>query len=87
MSRHFFAIFTVLALLGAGCGSDEPETSGGGAPAITVGEEPYENGGADGSGADGEEERAPRGGIAAGPDTREPGDRPYGDSEFKPPRE
>ena len=87
MSRRFFAFFTVTALLGAGCGSDKPERSTGGAPAVTVGERAYENGGADGSGADGEEERAPRGGIAAGPDTAEPGDRPYGDAEFKPPRE
>ena len=74
-----------LALVGAGCGEEEPETSSGGAPAITSGA-PYELGGADGSGADGEEENAERGGIAAGPDTREPGDRPDGDSEFKPPR-
>ena len=69
----------------AGCGEEDPERSSGGAPAITN-VLPYELGGADGSGADGEEERAERGGIAAGPDTREPGDRPYGDSATKPPR-
>jgi hypothetical protein len=86
MSRHFSAVLVAIALLAAGCGSEDPEPSSGGAPAVTSGGA-YELGGADGSGADGLEEDAPRGGIAAGPDTREPGDRPDGDSEFKPPRE
>jgi hypothetical protein len=86
MSRHFFAVLIATALLGSGCGSEEPEPSSGGAPAVTSGEA-YERGGADGSGADGEERDAPRGGVAAGPDTEEPGDRPDGDSEFKPPRD
>ena len=86
MPRHALAALLALALLGAGCGEEEPERSTGGAPAVTS-ERPYELGGADGSGADGREERAPRGGIAAGPDTEEPGDRPDGDSEFKPPRQ
>ena len=84
-SRHFLALLLASGLLGAGCGDEEPERSSGGAPAVTSGQ-PYELGGADGSGADGKEENAPRGGIAAGPDTKEPGDRPDGDSEFKPPR-
>ncbi|HEX8085535.1 MAG TPA: hypothetical protein VF529_14680 [Solirubrobacteraceae bacterium] len=85
MSRHLLAALLAAGLLAGGCGDKEPEPSSGGAPAVTSGE-PYELGGADGSGADGEEKDAPRGGIAAGPDTKEPGDRPDGDSEFKPPR-
>ena len=85
MPRHLLAALFTVALVAAGCGEGDPERTRGGAPAITSGE-PYELGGADGSGADGEEERAPRGGIAAGPDTREPGDSPYGDSPIKPPR-
>ena len=84
-SRHLLAVLLAFAPATAGCGEKEPERSTGGAPAVTVGT-PYELGGADGSGADGKEENAPRGGIAAGPDTKEPGDRPDGDSEFKPPR-
>ena len=86
MSRHVLAALLSAAALAAGCGEEEPEPSSGGAPAVTSGEA-YELGGADGSGADGLEERAPRGGVAAGPDTREPGDREYCDSEFKPPRD
>ncbi len=85
MQRHLVAALLAVALLGAGCGEEDPEPSGGGAPAVTSGE-PYELGGADGSGADGSEENAPRGGIAAGPDTKEPGDQPFGDSAQKPPR-
>lgn len=85
MPRHLLAALLAAGLLAAGCGDAEPETSSGGAPAVTSGA-PYELGGADGSGADGEEKEAARGGIAAGPDTKEPGDRPSGDSEFKPPR-
>ena len=90
MPRHALlaalAAALAAALLAAGCGEKEPKTSSGGAPAITTGE-PYELGGADGSGADGEERKAPLGGVASGPDTREPGDRDDGDSEFKPPRD
>ena len=89
MPRHVLAPLAApllgLALLAGGCGDEEPKPSSGGAPAITV-EQAYELGGADGSGADGKEEKADRGGIAAGPDTKEPGDKPDGDSEFKPPR-
>ncbi len=85
MPRHLLAALTTAALIGAGCGSEEPRQTSGGAPAVTSGE-PYELGGADGSGADGTEETAPRGGVSAGPDTKEPGDRPDGDSQFKPPR-
>ncbi|HEX8207850.1 MAG TPA: hypothetical protein VF587_17420 [Solirubrobacteraceae bacterium] len=86
MSRHFLALLLAASLFAAGCGKEEPEPSSGGAPAVTTGG-PYELGGADGSGADGLEKDAPRGGIAGGPDTEEPGDRPDGDSEFKPPRD
>lgn len=84
MPRHLLAALLAAGLLAAGCGEGEPEASEGGAPAVTV-VEPYELGGADGSGADGTEDTAPRGGIAAGPDTTEPGDNPDGDSEFTPP--
>jgi hypothetical protein len=84
MPRHALLAALAAALLAAGCGEKEPKTSSGGAPAITTGE-PYELGGADGSGADGEEKQDPRGGIAAGPDTKEPGDQPFGDSEQRPP--
>ena len=83
--RPLAAALLAAALLGAGCGDEEPEPTTGGAPAVTSGA-PYELGGADGSGADGSEEDAPRGGVAAGPDTKEPGDQPFGDAEQKPPR-
>lgn len=86
MSHRLSAALLALALFAAGCGSEEPKPSSGGAPAVTSGDA-FELGGADGSGADGSEESAPRGGVSAGPDTKEPGDRPGGDSEFKPPRE
>lgn len=85
MQRHLVAALLAVALLAAGCGEGDPEPSSGGAPAVTSGSA-YELGGADGSGADGLEEDAARGGIAAGPDTKEPGDQPFGDSEQKPPR-
>ncbi len=83
--RHLAATLLVAALAAAGCGEGEPEPSTGGAPAVTSGDA-YELGGRDGSGADGLEEPEPRGGIAAGPDTKEPGDQPDGDAEQKPPR-
>ena len=86
MPRHLIAALIAAALLAGGCGEEDPDPSSGGAPAVTSGDA-YELGGADGSGADGEERDAPRGGVAAGPDTKEPGDRPDGDSEFKPPRD
>ena len=85
MPRHLLAALLATGLVAVGCGDEEPDASSGGAPAVTSGL-PYELGGADGSGADGLEERAPRGGIAAGPDTKEPGDTPDGDREFKVPR-
>ena len=85
MSRHALAALLALALLAGGCGSEDPDPSSGGAPAVTSGDA-FELGGADGSGADGEERDAPRGGIAAGPDTREPGDSKGADEQFGPPR-
>ena len=85
MPRHLVTALLALALLAGGCGSKDPEPSEGGAPAVTSGQA-FELGGADGSGADGEEKDSPRGGIAAGPDTREPGDTEYGDSRQAPPR-
>ena len=82
MPRHVLtAALLALALVAGGCGEDEAETTEGGAPAVTVGGEAFERGAADGSGADGLEEDAPRGGIAGGPDTKEPGDDPDGDDD------
>ena len=87
------AVLCVLAAsaLAAGCGgSDETTTqaSPGDVPGITTpgSEREYENGGADGSGADGAETAEPRGGIAAGPDHKEPGDAEGADTRFSPPR-
>ena len=85
MPRHLLAALLTAALLAAGCGDEDPAPTTGGAPAVTSGDA-FELGGADGSGADGSEETAPRGGVSAGPDTKEPGDRPDGDGQFKPPR-
>ena len=77
----------LLAVLAAGCGSEVEMIRGDDAPSVTVpGGAVYENGGADGSGADGSESRQDRGGIGAGPDTPEPGDSPGADTQFKPPR-
>jgi hypothetical protein len=75
----------------AGCGEDVPEREvQRELPGITIGEggqyeAPYEAGGADGSGADGEEKRDSRGGVAGGPDTKEPDERPRGDESTQPP--
>jgi hypothetical protein len=79
------ALLFATALL-AGCGGDEKavtSASPDAAPAITVPgtDWTYENGGADGSGADGREASDARGGIAAGPDTPAPGDRPGADAQ------
>jgi hypothetical protein len=85
------AIALVLAAAAAplsGCG-DEPEPiRGEEAPAITSPGTtiPYENGGADGSGADGSEQTNDRGGIAGGRDTKEPGTDVDADKELSPPR-
>ena len=82
MTRHLLATLLAAAVLGvAGCGDEDPEPSIGGAPAVTIGDQPYEDGGADGSGADGAEKANPRGGIAGGHDEPEPTDRPDGDEQ------
>lgn len=70
----------------AGCGQSVPDRPvNRDIPGVVVGGRQYENGGADGSGADGKEVDAPRGGIAAGPDNREPGESKLGDESTKPP--
>ena len=63
--------------------------SPGGIPAVTTPGSgvAYETGGGDGSGADGSERERARGGVAAGQDSNEPGERPGADAEIKPPRE
>jgi hypothetical protein len=63
---------TLAALtLTAGCGEDVEPIPASNAPAVTSPETgiPYEDGGGDGSGADGLRERERRGGVAAGPDS------------------
>jgi hypothetical protein len=74
MTRHALAALLAAAFLAGGCGEEDPDPSSGGAPAVTVGDQPYESGGADGSGADGRNDTDPRGGISAGPDTKQPDD-------------
>ena len=67
------SVLLVAILLLAGCGEDVPDRAvERDTPAVTS---PgtglaYENGGGDGSGADGSENSNPRGGIAAGPDNK-----------------
>lgn len=92
LRRPLVSVLALGALAIAGCGGDDTKTvteaSPGDQPGITTpnsGRE-YENGGADGSGADGVEEPEQRGGIAAGADSPEPGDQKGADSQFKPPR-
>ena len=90
--RHLPATAIALAIAAAaplaGCGDEAEPIRGEEAPAITAPGTtfPYENGGADGSGADGREQPDPRGGIAAGHDTTEPGTDVDADTEFSPPR-
>ena len=80
------------SVLAAGCGGGDAETttqaSPGDVPGITTprSEREYENGGADGSGADGVEAEEQRGGIAAGSDHKEPGDSEGADTRHSPPR-
>ena len=70
------ALLVAASLAVSACGSDEPEPTGGGAPAITAPGRGIasEDGGGDGSGADGRNDANPRGGIAAGPDSPAPSD-------------
>lgn len=92
LRRPLVSGLALSALAIAGCGGDDTKTvteaSPGDQPGITTPNSgrAYENGGADGSGADGVEEPEQRGGIAAGPDSPEPGDQKGADSQFKPPR-
>jgi hypothetical protein len=71
MRRASIILVSVLCL--AGCGDDVPDRPvDRGTPAVTTGGMAYENGGADGSGADGRESPNARGGIAGGPDDKSP---------------
>jgi hypothetical protein len=71
--RRSLLLLIVLAGL-VGCGDSVPDREVvRGTPGVTVGGKPYQDGGADGSGADGKNIDAPRGGVAAGPDSKEPG--------------
>lgn len=90
--RSLVPVLALAALAVAGCGGEDTKTvteaSPGDQPGLTTpntGRE-YENGGADGSGADGTESPESRGGIAAGPDSPDPGDDEGADSQFSPPR-
>ena len=85
--RLLTALAASAALTVSACGSEKPKVSEGGAPAITTPSgDVYENGGSDGSGADGYERKERRGGIVAGSDSPEPGDSQGADTEFSPPR-
>ena len=67
-----FAVAAVIAALtgAAGCGEEVEAIPARDAPSVTTPGTgiPYENGGADGSGSDGERKRENRGGVAAGKD-------------------
>jgi hypothetical protein len=91
--RATTAALAALALAAAGCGGDDDtrtdtNPSAGAEPGITDREtgRSYESGGADGSGADGLESPEDRGGIAAGPDSPDPGESEGADEQFSPPR-
>ena len=92
LRRSLLSVLALGALAATGCGGDDTKTvteaSPGDVPGITTPntERQYENGGADGSGADGTESPEARGGIAAGPDSPDPGDESGADSQFSPPR-
>jgi hypothetical protein len=78
--RRFPLLLLALAMLAAGCGSDVPNRPADrDAPGLTVGGHSYESGAGDGSGADGTEDKNPRGGVAAGPDTPPPDSQEGGD--------
>jgi hypothetical protein len=86
------AALAALAFVAAGCGENEVDKRSelpAEGPAVTTPNTgvPYEDGGGDGSGADGVEARDRRGGVAASPDSRNPDERPGGDPGFNPPRE
>ena len=70
--RVTFALAAVVCTLAAGCGGEEVEPiPAGDVPAVTSPGTtiPYENGGGDGSGADGRKAREDKGGVAAGRDS------------------
>jgi hypothetical protein len=79
-------VVVLAASVAGGCGSstNDKAISGGDAPAFTTPTTrvPYENGGGDGSGADGAAASNPRGGVGAGPDSPNPGEA---DSQYVPP--
>ena len=82
-------LLALLALVAAGCGQQQAPTQvDRDVPAVTVPgtDIPYEAGGADGAGSDGSEDPRSRGGVAAGPDTSEPGEQRGADEEQSPPR-
>lgn len=80
--RSAFVVLTIATGLAA-CGEEvedravERDTPAITSPGTTI---PYENGGGDGSGADGSEKANPRGGIAAGGDTPAPRDEAGGET-------
>ena len=92
LRRSLLSVLALSALIGAGCGGDDTKTvteaSPGDQPGVTTpnSDRQYENGGADGSGADGTESPEARGGIAAGPDSPDPAESEGADSQFSPPR-
>ena len=77
-ARGLVALLAV-ALAAAGCGDADPVRDPS-APAVTAPGTtiPYEAGGADGSGGDGRDDDDPRGGVAAGPDSRDRATGPGG---------
>ena len=68
--RVSFALAAVVCTFAAGCGGEVEPIPAGDVPAITSPGTtiPYENGGGDGSGADGRREKQDQGGVAAGRD-------------------
>ena len=85
--RRLLLPVLIIASLSAACGEEvEDRAVERDTPAITSPDSniPYENGGGDGSGADGSEAANDRGGIAAGPDQPGPSDRPGADIDVEP---
>lgn len=77
-------LVVLVTALAAGCGEDVPDLPvQRDTPAVTAPgtDRAYEQGGADGSGADGSETPNARGGVAAGPDERGPNQGPGGEAD------